>query len=193
MILLKRLCQCAVPSCCVYAFTLPARRGLYRAYALSHHFLRRHELLPIQTEYSDDKAIVPRSTSVIARRLPPSRPGRGNAQYYMVSSDVPTTTSSYASSSSAAHGSGARRNHMSRRFDGKEDSPQKVSVSGPASRRCECAVFWHRFSFGKISLEWICSDVTVRCLPIPLLVLHSRTTETRSPDHRSPGRLDRCR
>jgi len=31
-------------------------------------------------EYANDHTIIPRSSSVIARRLPPKRPGHGNAQ-----------------------------------------------------------------------------------------------------------------
>ncbi|WAQ83680.1 hypothetical protein PtA15_4A128 [Puccinia triticina] len=34
-------------------------------------------------EYANDHAIIPRSSSVIARRLPPKRPGHGNAQQYV--------------------------------------------------------------------------------------------------------------
>lgn len=34
-------------------------------------------------EYDDDTTIIPRSTSVIARRLPASRPGKGGATRYV--------------------------------------------------------------------------------------------------------------
>ena len=34
-------------------------------------------------EYDDDTTLIPRSTSVIARRLPPSKPGAGRAARYM--------------------------------------------------------------------------------------------------------------
>jgi protein MPE1 len=34
-------------------------------------------------EYDDDTFIIPRSTSIIARRLPPSKPGAGRAARYM--------------------------------------------------------------------------------------------------------------
>lgn len=34
-------------------------------------------------EYDDDTTIIPRSTSVIARRLPASRPGKGGAARYV--------------------------------------------------------------------------------------------------------------
>lgn len=35
------------------------------------------------TEYDDDTSLIPRSTSVIARRLPAVRPGRGGAARYV--------------------------------------------------------------------------------------------------------------
>lgn len=73
-------------------------------------------------EYSDDKAIVPRSTSVIARRLPPSRPGRGNAQNYMAS------TLSAPGPSGTGPNAG-RKGNMTQRFDVRNDAPTKASVS----------------------------------------------------------------
>ena len=47
-------------------------------------------LIFAQTEYDDDTAVVPRSTSVIARRLPASKPGQGRAARY-VSGRMPVT------------------------------------------------------------------------------------------------------
>ncbi|KAI1979336.1 Protein mpe1 [Ophidiomyces ophidiicola] len=41
-------------------------------------------------EYNDDTAIIPRSTSIIARRLPASRPGKGAAARY-ISGKMPVT------------------------------------------------------------------------------------------------------
>ena len=40
--------------------------------------------------YDDDTSIIPRSTTVIARRLPPLKPGRGGAARY-VSGTMPQT------------------------------------------------------------------------------------------------------
>ena len=34
-------------------------------------------------EYADDNVMIPRSTSVTARRMPPKKPGQGNAARYM--------------------------------------------------------------------------------------------------------------
>ena len=44
-------------------------------------------------EYDDDTAIIPRSTSVIARRLPAARPGKGGASRY-VSGKMPVNARS---------------------------------------------------------------------------------------------------
>lgn len=44
-------------------------------------------------EYDDDTTIIPRSTSVIARRLPASRPGKGGAARY-VSGKMPVSARS---------------------------------------------------------------------------------------------------
>ncbi|MCJ1485427.1 hypothetical protein MMC06_005601 [Schaereria dolodes] len=43
-----------------------------------------------QEDYDDDTAIIPRSTTVIAKRLPAAKPGRGGAARY-VSGKMPTT------------------------------------------------------------------------------------------------------
>lgn len=37
-------------------------------------------------EYTDDLATIPRNTSIIVRRVPPERPGKGNAQKYLSAS-----------------------------------------------------------------------------------------------------------
>jgi protein MPE1 len=50
-----------------------------------HHIERSNQRdhANIATEYDDDTTIIPRSTSVIARRLPPLKPGAGRAARYM--------------------------------------------------------------------------------------------------------------
>lgn len=45
------------------------------------------------SEYDDDTTIIPRSTSVIARRLPAARPGKGGAARY-VSGKMPVNARS---------------------------------------------------------------------------------------------------
>jgi hypothetical protein len=93
------------------------------------------------TEYKNDHIFIPRATSVIARRLPPSRPGRGNAQYYMAEhvgaaghghSSVPGLSTATATSSSTSAGAAAGPSSrpgwrsggpMSRRFDNVQPRP----------------------------------------------------------------------
>ena len=50
-----------------------------------------HADLAVVLEYDDDAAVIPRSTSIVARRLPPAKPGRGGAARY-VSGKMPTTS-----------------------------------------------------------------------------------------------------
>jgi protein MPE1 len=40
-------------------------------------------LLLLLLEYKDDSDLIPRSTSVIVRRMPPVAPGKGTAQRYI--------------------------------------------------------------------------------------------------------------
>ena len=54
----------------------------------SSHGLLQHDTNDLP-EYDDDTTIIPRSTSIVARRLPPTKPGKGTAQRY-VSGKMPT-------------------------------------------------------------------------------------------------------
>ncbi|BGP13379.1 hypothetical protein JCM10213_009222 [Rhodosporidiobolus nylandii] len=89
-----------------------------------------------EEEYTNDYAMIPRSTSVLARRLPPSKPGHGNAQKYMVGTDESGTGSLQAGRGAApdprggvggAQKGGYSKEMFSKRFDGRED----VKPSGP--------------------------------------------------------------
>lgn len=75
-------------------------------------------------EYYDDHAVIPRSTSVLARRLPPSKPGRGNGQIYMAAiegnSGAPVT-GGHGGGGGGGQGWKNGGSSMSKRFDGKED------------------------------------------------------------------------
>ncbi|KAK4049419.1 Protein mpe1 [Microbotryomycetes sp. JL201] len=90
-----------------------------------------------EEEYTEDHQIIPRSTSVLARRLPPARPGRGNAQKYMPSMEGAGPTSgstSYGQMQSKTWNA----NQFTKRFDGKDDAqaaaPQApVEVKLPAA------------------------------------------------------------
>ncbi|KLO19113.1 DWNN-domain-containing protein [Schizopora paradoxa] len=80
-------------------------------------------------EYKDDSHIIPRSSSVIARRVPASRPGKGKIPMY-VAGGASTT----APASSSGHGGSMPmpgRGAMSMRFDNKREEiaskPQESS------------------------------------------------------------------
>ena len=67
--------------------------------------------------YDDDTTIIPRSTTVVAKRLPASRPGRGGAQRY-VSGKMPvnaknTNRSEFAVSRTNGKGQNAQVNDQS--------------------------------------------------------------------------------
>lgn len=88
-------------------------------------------------EYKDDNYLIPRSTQVIARRLPPAKPGRGSAQLYVsdVNGGADTTGASRFSTNANAGGvrppENAYRGPMSMRFDAtKAASPVPSSSSG---------------------------------------------------------------
>ncbi|SCV72533.1 BQ2448_4070 [Microbotryum intermedium] len=101
-----------------------------------------------EEEYHDHQ-VVPRSTSVLARRLPAARPGRGNAQDYMISAEM--GPASAASLSGNAGGSGGRGDMQkprggvqsgggrggwnaslfSKRFDGRDDAPSSTPSAAP--------------------------------------------------------------
>lgn len=96
-------------------------------------------------EYKDDNFLVPRSTQVIVRRLPPSKPGRGTAQNYVadVNGTADNTGASRFSTTANASGvkptdarSQAYRGPMTMRFDGGKDpssSAQPSSGAGPSA------------------------------------------------------------
>ncbi|GAA5961144.1 hypothetical protein JCM8115_005845 [Rhodotorula mucilaginosa] len=93
-----------------------------------------------EEEYTKDHELIPRSTSVIARRLPPARPGRGNALKYMAGTDE--SGQGLQSGRGAAPeprggvGSGFSKDMYTKRFDGREDpqpSGSNQSVQIPAA------------------------------------------------------------
>lgn len=54
----------------------------------------------IATEYDDDTTIIPRSSSVIARRLPAARPGYGKAARYVTGKMPVTAKNAYRTETS---------------------------------------------------------------------------------------------
>src|SRR5690242_14757054 len=59
-------------------------------------------------EYKDDNFLVPRSTQVIVRRLPPSKPGRGTAQNYVADVNGAADTTGASRFSGTANASGVK-------------------------------------------------------------------------------------
>src|SRR5271156_3526951 len=47
-----------------------------------------------EVEYTDDNEMIPRATSIIARRLPPPKPGKGNGAKYVSGSAAPSSRNS---------------------------------------------------------------------------------------------------
>jgi protein MPE1 len=62
----------------------------------------------ILIEYDDDTTLIPRSTSVIARRLPPIKPGAGRAARYM-SGKMPTNMKNSSRKEQASNKSSASK------------------------------------------------------------------------------------
>lgn len=87
-------------------------------------------------EYKDDGHIIPRSSSVIAKRVPAAKPGKGRGAMYLTAA-APTTTSSEpgkekqmtTSPMKGRVGTGA----MSVRFDSKDDPSEARASVRPIS------------------------------------------------------------
>ncbi|KAF9454325.1 DWNN-domain-containing protein [Macrolepiota fuliginosa MF-IS2] len=73
-------------------------------------------------EYKDDSTIIPRSSSVVVKRLPASRPGRGKASMY-ISGAAPALPTSEPVQRSGSSAPTWHKGAMSKRFDGKEEMP----------------------------------------------------------------------
>ncbi|KAI0774785.1 DWNN domain-containing protein [Trametes elegans] len=85
-------------------------------------------------EYRDDSQIIPRSSSVIVKRVP-ARPGRGSALRYLATSGAPSGSADASGKNPGAGGSGSSwgrpGGHMSRRFDHKEFKEEPKLVEKP--------------------------------------------------------------
>ena len=89
---------------------------------LSTHFevvLGGPLMLDTRAEYKDDSSVIPRSSSVIVKRVP-ARPGRGAARY--LGAAAPLQGSSDAGKSGGGGGGNWRAGggNISKRFDGRE-------------------------------------------------------------------------
>lgn len=90
-----------------------------------------------EEEFKDDNYIIPRSSQVIVRRLPPAKPGRGSAAKYVADLQGGGANSSVQERMQPAAGPSrgqAFRGQMSMRFDGKQDGqmqqPTTQQVAG---------------------------------------------------------------
>ncbi|TFY78644.1 hypothetical protein EWM64_g5368, partial [Hericium alpestre] len=80
-------------------------------------------------EFKDDSHIIPRSSSVIVKRVPAARPGKGKAAMYIGggSGGAPTTDASGKSGAPGGSSTSWHRGGMSRRFDGGSEPAQAPS------------------------------------------------------------------
>ena len=85
-------------------------------------------------EYKDDSEIIPRSSQVIAKRVPAARPGKGKgAMYISGTGPVGGSGADTSAMKDVQQMGGPMRariglGSMSKRFDGKEDTPKPQST-----------------------------------------------------------------
>ncbi|CAK5283104.1 unnamed protein product [Mycena citricolor] len=85
-------------------------------------------------EYADDSEIIPRSSSVIVKRRPAARPGKGKASIYIAGATNSVSTSETVQRGGAGPSNSWHKGAMSRRFDGKEEpvpAPAPKPVAAP--------------------------------------------------------------
>lgn len=100
-------------------------------------------------EYKDDAYIIPRSSSVVVKRVY-AKPGKGKAAYYLgTAGPAPADGSKSSTAGSGAGGAqGWHRGNITKRFDGKEeptrpDSAAKSTTSGGPVRTLPFLVSEH--------------------------------------------------
>lgn len=84
-------------------------------------------------EYKDDTQIIPRGTSVIVKRLPSARPGKGKAAMYIAgvgTAAVPTSEFVQRQGANINSSSSWHKGAMSKRFDVKEE-PSVLNKASP--------------------------------------------------------------
>ncbi|KAJ7446755.1 DWNN domain-containing protein [Mycena latifolia] len=83
-------------------------------------------------EYTDDTEIIPRSSSVVVKRRPAARPGKGKASMYIAGAGLSVPTSEPVQRGGPGAGSSSwHKGAMSKRFDVK-DEPLSSSVPKPS-------------------------------------------------------------
>ena len=109
----------------------------------SHPWRLLHSILMDSTitEYKDDSQIVPRSTSVIVKRRPAVRPGKGKAAMYI--SGTPGAGSEkhtpiVTPANNTWHRPGLSSGHSSKRFDSREKERERDDLQKPV-RVVQCS------------------------------------------------------
>src|SRR5690242_2070879 len=89
--------------------------------------LPRRKLRERSAEFKDDSEIIPRSSSVVVKRLPAVRPGRGKASMYVNGVGATHMAQEPAQKTGASVTPTWGKGAMSKRFDVKEE-PSKISA-----------------------------------------------------------------
>jgi len=84
-------------------------------------------------EFKDDSHVIPRSTSVVVKRMPPARPGKGKAAMYIAAPGTSATPESSRPNSQAGNTSWPSRGSLSRRFDKEVLSSRSAPQTPPQS------------------------------------------------------------
>ncbi|PPR08136.1 hypothetical protein CVT24_012350 [Panaeolus cyanescens] len=79
-------------------------------------------------EYKDDSQVIPRSSSVIVKRLPAARPGKGRASLYVNGAAPVIPTSEPVVRPGSTSTTTWHKGAMSKRFDGKDESSATPST-----------------------------------------------------------------
>lgn len=92
-------------------------------------------------EFPDDAQIIQRSSSIVVKRLPSAKPGRGKAAMYIANANNNNNNNNSAAPEPSARPASSQngpsssyyKGVMSKRFDGKEDpAPAKTATPAPA-------------------------------------------------------------
>lgn len=98
-------------------------------YTLRSYFLCSRDT----AEYKDDAYIIPRSSSVVVKRVY-AKPGKGKAAYYLgTAGPAPADGSKSSTTGSGAGAQGWHRGNITKRFDGKEEPTRPDSAKPTAS------------------------------------------------------------
>ena len=113
----------------LHIYDTTSKQGVYANY-YSIHWWPIDDVFFFTTEFRDDSQVIPRSSSVIAKRLPAARPGKGKALMY-----VNGTGPALPTSEAVVRGGGGvptwHKGAMSRRFDGKDETPSTSAAAAP--------------------------------------------------------------